>query len=316
LTVATRTRTGLEMEAAIDSYRRHLRAGSTVRDQTIDRVYAPRLRAFAAYLRAQGMPTDVGGIRREHIETYLLWLREEAPGRTGVGQKAATISIAFRTLRTFWRWLVDDDEIRVSPMEKLRPPKVDVEAPPVVTPQQQARLLKACSGKGFEERRDAALLLMLAATGMRRGELAGLTLEDLDPALDMVHVRAATTKGRFGRPVFVPREAATALDKYLRVRSSHHAAELPWLWLGKRGRLSDSGILQVVERRGRQAGIPGLYPHMFRHTFAHEALADGLQEHDVARMGGWRDTAMLGRYGASAATERSMAAFRRRDAAR
>lgn len=72
-----------------------------------------------------------------------------------------------------------------------------------------------------------------------------------------------------------------ALDKYLRVRGSHPHADTPWLWLGKRGRLTDSGVLQVVEKLGRAAGIAGLHPHVFRHTFAHNSLSAGMGEGDV-----------------------------------
>lgn len=85
------------------------------------------------------------------------------------------------------------------------------------------------------------------------------------------------------------------------------------MWLGKRGRLTDSGILQIVERRGRQAGIPGLHPHRSRHTFAHSMLVRGATEGAVAALAGWKDRAMLARYGRSAEVERAVAEFRRLD---
>jgi integrase len=107
------------------------------------------------------------------------------------------------------------------------------------------------------------------------------------------------------------RAAVAALDKYLRVRGSHPHADTPWLWLGRRGRLTDSGILQVVEKLGRAAGIRGLHPHVFRHTFAHNSLSRGMAEGDVAMIAGGKDRAMLARYGRSAAAERAVAAFRR-----
>jgi integrase len=53
--------------------------------------------------------------------------------------------------------------------------------------------------------------------------------------------------------------------------------------------LGDSGILQVVRRSGREAGIGKLYPHLFRHTYAHEMLSAGMQEGDLLMLGGWRD---------------------------
>jgi integrase/recombinase XerD len=112
----------------------------------------------------------------------------------------------------------------------------------------------------------------------------------------------------------VSRQAGAALDRYLRVRHSHPHAADPSLWLGKRGRLTDSGILQVVERRGRQAGIPGVHPHRFRHTFAHGMKMKGVTDGSLMLIGGWKDPAMLARYGRSAAAEAAVAEFRRLDA--
>jgi integrase len=102
-----------------------------------------------------------------------------------------------------------------------------------------------------------------------------------------------------------------ALDRYLRARRSHKAADLDWLWLGDRGRFGDSGITQMLRRRGKMAGIEGLHAHQFRHGFAHEWLAAGGQEQDLQRLAGWSSPAMLARYGRSMAEERARDAHKR-----
>jgi site-specific recombinase XerD len=280
--------------------------------QTIERVYVPRLNAFDSWLGAAGMPRTIEGIRREHIESYVLYLQRDAPGRKQTerpGQQPATVSIAFRTLRAFFRWCVEEDLLPRSPMEKMRGPSVPEEPAAILRAEEMERLLKVCAGTTFEDRRDTALLLVLFDTGARRGEVAALRTDDLDWNTNTIHVAAESSKSKRGRAAPFGRKTARAMDRYLRSRSRHPYAEQPWLWLGKRGRLADSGILQMVARRGDQAGLPGLHPHRFRHSFAHQLKAAGMATEQVMALGGWRDPGTLARYGRGAAAERALAAY-------
>ncbi|MEZ5264686.1 MAG: site-specific integrase, partial [Acidimicrobiales bacterium] len=219
-----------------------------------------------------------------------------------------SVATAYRCLQQLFRWLVDEDEIAASPMASMRPPKVPTNPPPVVEGADLTKLLKACEGRDFAARRDMAIISILVDTGMRLAELAGVKVSDISLDLDVAIVHG---KGRRLRSVPFGKKTATAIDRYLRARARHPDRELDALWLSTKGRLTDSGIRQMLERRCARAEIPVINPHRFRHTFAHQWLVDGGQEGDLMQIVGWSSRDMVGRYGASAAAERAREAHKK-----
>jgi site-specific recombinase XerD len=220
----------------------------------------------------------------------------------------STAATYHKILKILYAWLIDEEEIDVDPMARMKPPIVPDKPVPVVSSGELKRLFAACAGSGFGARRDTALIMLLLDTGARRAEMVGLKLTDIDLDLDVLLVLG---KGRRERTLPFGHKAGEALDRYLRARARHKDAHLPWLWLGKKGRLTEWGLVQMLQRRGAQAGLPGLHPHQLRHTFAHEWLAQGGAETDLMQIAGWKSRTMLQRYGASAADARAREAHRR-----
>jgi site-specific recombinase XerD len=286
-----------DVRALLTSWRRSLAARRS--SPATVATYTSAVERMADFLEAQGMPTGVARIRREHVEAFVAdLLTRRAP---------ATAHNRYRGVQAFFAWALEEGEVRVSPMANMKPPRLPETPPPVLRDVELRKLLDACArDKSFSGRRDEAMLRLLMDTGIRRAELLGLRVDDV--ALDDGLV-TVTGKGSRTRVVGIGAGTIQAIDRYLRARAKRSDAREPWLWLGRKGRLRETGLAELVRERGRQAGITArLHPHSFRHAYAHAMLAGGMQEHDLMAIAGWKSPAMLARYAASTRQERAIKA--------
>jgi integrase/recombinase XerC len=277
------------------SFERHLRAQNRS-ERTVDN-YLENARRVEVFLEGRGKRLEEA--TQADLEDFL--------GDILRRRSANTAATRYKVMRVLYRWLEEEEELP-NPMARMKPPIIPERPIPIVPDDGLRRLLAASAGKDFDARRDTAIIMLLLDTGARRAELADLQLAHVDLNLDVLLVLG---KGRRERALPFGHKAGEALERYLRVRARHKHADLPWLWIGLRGRLTAYGVVMMLRRRGRQAGLPGLHPHQFRHTFAHQWLAEGGGETDLMRLAGWKSRQMLQRYGASAADARAREAHRR-----
>lgn len=278
------------MDGLIDSWTRHLRAAGR-RPRTIG-TYLESVEQFAGW--AHDPPVDT--VTTAMVEEWLVHLIDT--------RSSATARVRHGALRQFFRWATAEGEVPVNPMAELGPPSGGTKVVAVISDADVKRLLDSVDGAKFTDRRDAAILWTLATTGIRCGELVGMRVGDID--LDTCTV-TVTGKGDRERTVSLPAKAIAALDRWERTRRRHPMAGMAQWWIGPKGALTDSGVRQLVRRRGESVGIEGLHPHQFRHTFAHRWLAKDGSETGLQAFAGWQSPQMLQRYGASAKAERARA---------
>jgi site-specific recombinase XerD len=265
-----------------------------------------RMRAFLLAYQpeddgARPAPTALdgdSGIHREHLDA---WIVHETQSTS-----AASANVRFRPMKTFFNWLVEEEEMDRSPMRNMQPPEVGEKEVPVIPDDALRRLIDVCSGKDFASRRDLAIIMVFIDTGVRLTELTVRSICDVD--LDIQVLRVIGKNNR-ERAVPIGKTTATALDRYLRALSKHGCPTGPedplWVGVKTKARFTIWGVGTMLERRAEEAGLGHIHPHQFRHTFAHLWKVNGGNEDDLMRITGWRSRQMLSRYAASAGAERA-----------
>jgi site-specific recombinase XerD len=253
------------------------------------RIYRSGVRAFLDFCDEHNLPRELS---KSNVIAFMA-------SRTG---EASTAVLQLRVLKIFARWLAAEEDFDASGMLSVRPPKTDQPAVADLSEDEIKRMLKACDGAAFRDRRDKAMLAILAETGLRAAEMVALDVNDIDVAGCVAHV--VRGKGGKGRRVKFSAQTAALLDRYLRARRQSGYPREGALWLNRFGdRLGYMGMVQTLKHRADDAGVKGFHLHRLRHSAAVRWMHSGGSQVGLMAQAGWSSPTMVGRY-VQAANER------------
>ena len=263
------------------------------------KTYSDGITAFLRWCEAAGTPAE---LTKTTVQAFIADLLAN-------GAEAATARARQLALKRFVAWLVDEGELDADPLLGMKQPQLDRKVVEALTDDELRGLIKACQGKSLKDRRDEALVRLMAETGMRAGEVIGMQTTDVDLQRGLVTVRRG--KGGRGRTVPFSIQTSTAIDRYLRARRTHRLADTGPLWVGGGGKtFGYYGLNTSLKERAQAAGIKRFHLHLLRHTAATRWLRAGGSETGLMAVAGWSTRGMIDRYTGASASERAAAEAR------
>lgn len=268
------------MARVLTDYVHHLDKERSLSPHTV-RAYTGDLTHLLRHVQRLGH-VDLAAVDRRMLRNWLGHMSTHGAERTTLQRRAAAA-------RVFFAWCHATGRLPSDPALGLRSPKLPRRLPETLSQAEAATLMDAVLAQAADEPgpvgvRDAALLELLYATGVRVSELCGLDLADLDHDRRVIRV---VGKGNKERAIPVGRPAWRALDSWLDQRGAlARPASGNAVFVGERGGRLDPRVVRRIVHRALTAvpGAPDLGPHGLRHAMATHLLEGGADLRSVQEM--------------------------------
>ena len=253
-----------DLDALIALYETYCKAKGLA-PRTID-TYIDSVRRLRGYLSGESESPAIPS----HLElrTFIAHMLDR-------GLSRQTIRVRMRAIRAFMNFLVREELLERSPMQRVEIPRVPHAIPTVLTDAQMAAMIRAANNtRRWHGKRNHAIVLTFLDTGIRLSELVNLHLADVDLRNSTLHIRDG--KGGKDRTVYFGRSLHRSLRRWLDARGV--SGSCPSLFLTNRDTPMDrSAIARIVKTTAAKAGLGHLrvHPHALRHSFATAFIRNG-----------------------------------------
>ena len=282
------------MKSSIAEFLKHLQYEKNSSPNTL-KSYARDLQEFLRYLtRGKGeLEIDIQQVDHITIRDFLASLHMK-------GNQKATVARKLAAVRSLFRFLHREGKIVQNPARLVRTPRTSRRSPRVLSAKEVEVILELPDQQTDRGARDAGMLELLYATGVRVSELVGLNLEDCSLSQRLIKVRG---KGRKERLVPFGEKAHSALSNYLLARGrllmrQKTSREPNALFLNLQGkRISARSVQRILNRYLEESALMlKVHPHLFRHSFATHLLNSGADLRSIQELLGHESLATTQKY--------------------
>jgi len=267
----------------IDQYLNYLMIEKGLSQKTLES-YSRDLARYQEYLRENGVHR-ISDADTPLILKHLITLRDD-----GLGPRSRARHLV--SIRGFYRFMVRERVLKHDPAVLVDLPKTSLKLPDVLSIDEVALLLNAPDAGKTTGVRDAAMLELLYAAGLRVSELVNLKLQDINLEAGFVRVLG---KGSKERLVPIGLQAKKKIDFYLENARKILLKNLasPYLFVARAGKpITRQGFWKLLRRYAARAHLTKqISPHSLRHSFATHLLEGGADLRAVQIMLGHVDIA-------------------------
>jgi len=261
------------MKLDIDAFLQNLTQGKGYSQNTVA-AYRNDLTQMAAFITAEQAKGIIQAYD-ELLKSYLLKLREK---RYSVATTARKVASA----KSFFKFMVASGRMRENPTQNLPSPQVSKHSLKFLSPSEYQKLLaEPTKLSSPEAKRDAVMLELLYATGLRISELVSLSVKNIDLKQNCVHINSK-------RQVPFDHRLSLILGNFLRSDRLDllYDEREEALFLNRRGkRLTRQGFWQIIKGYASKAGLGGkVTPQTLRHSFARRKLQNGIELHQLQQL--------------------------------
>jgi integrase/recombinase XerD len=266
----------LSWKRAIKDFEIYLRLEKSLSENSIE-AYRQDISGLEEFISKQSEGKEPLAVSSDDIKDYMAWFGNQ-------DKSARTQARAISGIRSFFRFLLIEEEIEENPASLIELPRTGFKLPEVLSVNEIDRLIESIDLSKPEGHRNKAIIETLYGCGLRVSELVNLRLSDIHQEEGFVTV---TGKGNKQRLVPISAKAVREIDNYKTIRNNLaviHDNNI--LFLNRRGRrLTRAMIFTIIKNLAAKSGISkNISPHTFRHSFATHLVEGGADLRAVQEM--------------------------------